>query len=128
MCNTNYRTIKVIATIQAMPENEFEDIDVVLERLVDVAREEREKNVLHEPAAVYETSYSFIEDKQDDSFVTTHTDEEMMAHIDKKLNEATDPEAIFLIKKIKRSLENVQAGNFYTIEEAQAKINSWFKK
>lgn len=51
-----------------------------------------------------------------------------MTHIDKKLNEATDPETIYLIKKIKHSLENVQAGNFYTIEQAEAKINSWFKK
>ena len=119
---------KVIATIQAMPENEFEDIDVVLERLVDVAREEREKNQLQEPAAVYETSYSSVEDKQDNSFVTTQTDEEMMAHIDKKLNEATDPETIYLIKKIKRGLEDSIAGNYYTMEEAQAKINSWFKK
>lgn len=39
---------------KAMPETEFEDIDVVLERIIDLAREERGKNELQEPSTVYD--------------------------------------------------------------------------
>jgi hypothetical protein len=115
---------KIIAAIQAMPENDFEDIDVLLERISVLGKEEQDTNILHEPETAYGTTN--IDNGLEDNphLFSTERDAEMMAHIEKKLNEATDPETIYLIKKIKHSLENVQAGNFYTIEQAEAKINS----
>ncbi len=118
---------KIIAAIQAMPETEFEDIDVLLEHIADMARKEQKKNELHEPSAVYQTSSMYNGKENATLTFSPKDDAEMMAHIDKKLNEATDPETIYLIKKIKRGIEDSRAGRGITIEEMEKKVQTWFK-
>ncbi len=124
---------KIISAIQAMPEDEFEDIEVVVEKLVSAAEEEQLKNartenkdgntgVFEEPLADYQSGTINNYGAKDEDIA------EMISHIDNKIENATDLETIYLLKKIKSGLQNSMEGNYFTIEEVQAKIDSWFKK
>lgn len=120
---------KVISAIQAMPENEFEDIEVLLGRIVELGKEEQEKTIvfknnqiLQEPPVTYKKSAINDFGVNDDDIPS------MIKHIDQKIEKAIDIETIYLLKKIRRGLENSMAGNYFTVEEVQAKIDSWFKK
>ena len=118
---------KIIAAIQAMPETEFEDIDVLLEQIVDLAREERQSeddnnNILQESSVAYQSLIP------NDLKAEEENIPEMIKQIDHKIESSTDLETIYLLKKIKNGLQDSIARNYFTVEEVQAKIDSWFKK